>query len=101
MNFRRTRAMFRKELLHIIRDPRSLIAALLQPLMMLLLFGYALSLDVDRIPTVIYDLDRTPVSEALDQGFPRLALLRDRRGGAQITAPSNRTWISAMRCWAW
>ena len=63
MNFRRTRAMFRKEVLHIIRDPRSLIAALAQPLMMLLLFGYALSLDVDRIPTVIYDLDRTQVSE--------------------------------------
>ena len=25
--------------------------------MMLLLFGYALSLDVDRIPTLIYDQD--------------------------------------------
>ncbi len=69
MNFRRTRAMFRKEVLHIIRDPRSLIAALAQPLMMLLLFGYALSLDVDRIPTVIYDLDRTQVSEGLIKDF--------------------------------
>jgi drug efflux transport system permease protein len=69
MNFRRTRAMFRKEFLHIIRDPRSLAAALLQPLMMLLLFGYALSLDVDRIPTVIYDLDRSPVSDALIKDF--------------------------------
>ena len=26
--------------------------------MMLLLFGYALSLDVDRIPTLIYDADQ-------------------------------------------
>ena len=69
MNFRRTRAMFNKEFLHIIRDPRSLIAALAQPLMMLLLFGYALSLDVDRIPTVIYDLDRTSVSESLIRDF--------------------------------
>jgi ABC-2 type transport system permease protein len=69
MNFRRTRAMFRKEFLHIIRDPRSLIAALAQPLMMLLLFGYALSLDVDRIPTVIYDLDNTAVSQALIKDF--------------------------------
>jgi ABC-2 type transport system permease protein len=69
MNFRRTRAMFRKEVLHILRDPRSLIAALAQPLLMLILFGYALSLDVDRIPTVIYDLDRTPVSEALVKDF--------------------------------
>ena len=28
MNFRRTRAMARKEMLHILRDPRSLVAAL-------------------------------------------------------------------------
>jgi ABC-2 type transport system permease protein len=69
MNFRRTRAMARKEVLHIIRDPRSLIAALAQPMFMLLLFGYALSLDVDRIPTVVYDLDRTPVSEGLIKTF--------------------------------
>jgi ABC-2 type transport system permease protein len=69
MNFRRTRAMFRKEVLHILRDPRSLIAALAQPLLMLILFGYALSLDVDRIPTVIYDLDRTSVSEGLIKDF--------------------------------
>ena len=69
MTARRTRAMFRKEFLHIIRDPRSLIAALAQPLMMLLLFGYALSLDVDRIPTVIYDLDQTSVSDGLVKDF--------------------------------
>ena len=69
MNFRRTRAMARKEFLHIIRDPRSLIAALAQPLLMLLLFGYALSLDVDRIPAIIYDLDQTPASDALIKTF--------------------------------
>ena len=69
MNFRRTRAMARKELLHIIRDPRSLMAALTQPVLVLLLFGYALSLDVDRIPTIIYDADRSAVSEKLVQEF--------------------------------
>lgn len=69
MSYRRTRAMFRKEFLHIIRDPRSLVAALAQPLMMLLLFGYALSLDVDRIPTMIYDLDHTEVSAGLIKDF--------------------------------
>jgi len=69
MNFRRTRAMARKELLHIVRDPRSLMAALTQPVMVLLLFGYALSLDVDRIPTMIYDADRSAVSQNLVQEF--------------------------------
>src|SRR6516162_1456225 len=69
MNFCRTRAIARKEFLHIIRDVRSLLAAIAQPVLMLLLFGYALSLDVDRIPTVVFDLDRTPVSDALIKDF--------------------------------
>ncbi len=60
MNIRRTRAMARKELLHILRDVRSLIMALALPLLMILLFGYALTLDVDRIPAVVFDRDRTP-----------------------------------------
>jgi ABC-2 type transport system permease protein len=69
MNLRRTLAMARKELLHIVRDPRSLIAAFTQPLLMLLIFGYALSLDVDRIPTIVYDLDKSPVSDSLIKSF--------------------------------
>jgi ABC-2 type transport system permease protein len=69
MNWRRTGAMFRKEFLHIIRDGRSLVAALVQPLMMLMLFGYALSLDVDRIPVFIYDESNTPQSQDLINEF--------------------------------
>jgi ABC-2 type transport system permease protein len=68
MSFRRLNAITKKELLHILRDPRSLGLALALPLVMLLLFGYALTLDVDRIPTYIYDQDRTPQSrELIDQ----------------------------------
>ena len=68
MNFRRLKAITKKELLHIVRDPRSLTLALLQPLVTLLLYGYALTLDVDRIPTYVYDQDRTPESrELIDQ----------------------------------
>jgi ABC-2 type transport system permease protein len=69
VNPRRTSAVFRKELLHIVRDVRSLAMALLMPLMLLLLFGFALSLDVDRIPTLIYDADGTPASRALLERF--------------------------------
>ena len=69
MSFRRTRAIARKEMLHILRDSRSLFAALLQPLVMLLIFGWALSLDVDRIPTFVYDLDQSPQSRDLVKDF--------------------------------
>jgi ABC-2 type transport system permease protein len=57
--------MARKEFLHIFRDPRSLLMALAIPVIMLLLFGYALSLDVDRVPTVVYDVSRSVESREL------------------------------------
>lgn len=69
MSFRRTKAIARKEMLHILRDSRSLFAALMQPLVMLLIFGWALSLDVDRIPTYVYDMSQTPESRDLIRGF--------------------------------
>src|ERR1700694_2858167 len=69
MNLRRLKAGTKKELLHIVRDWRSLVLALAMPLLMLLLFGYALTLDVDRIPTYVYDWDRTPESRELIQQF--------------------------------
>lgn len=61
--------MFAKEFRHILRDSRSLIMALFLPLFEMLLFGYALNLDVDRIPTLIYDGDRSADSRALIERF--------------------------------
>jgi ABC-2 type transport system permease protein len=69
MSFRRTRAIFLKELRHIIRDGRSLALALAMPAMMLLLYGFALSLDVDHIPISIYDQDGSSASRSLAKQF--------------------------------
>jgi len=43
--------------------------ALALPFLMILLFGYALTLDVDRIPTLVYDSDRSPESRELISRF--------------------------------
>lgn len=43
--------------------------ALALPFLMILLFGYALTLDVDRIPTVVYDADQSPASRELISRF--------------------------------
>jgi len=67
----RLKAIAWKEFIQIGRDPRSLLLAISIPVFLLLLFGYALTLDVDRIPTVIYDLDRTPRSRDLADHFLR------------------------------
>jgi ABC-2 type transport system permease protein len=69
MNARRTRAMFQKEVRHIARDSRSLIMALILPMFQMLLFGYALNLDVDRIPTLIFDGDHSADSRDLIARF--------------------------------
>ncbi len=69
MNVRRTRAVALKEVRHIIRDPLSLGMALAVPLLFLLLFGFALSLDVDHIPMLVYDADHSAESRALIQRF--------------------------------
>jgi len=71
MKFIRLKAIAWKEFLQIVRDPRSLALAVSIPALLLLLFGYALTLDVDHIPTVVYDLDRTPASRDLSDHFLR------------------------------
>ena len=62
MNLRRLWAIARKETIHIRRDPRSLGLAIGVPLLMLLAFGYALTLDVDRVPFVVWDQSGTTQS---------------------------------------
>ncbi|HOF09044.1 MAG TPA: ABC transporter permease [Opitutaceae bacterium] len=69
MNLRRLWAIARKEALHIRRDPRSLGLAIGVPLLMLLAFGYALTLDVDRVPFVVWDQSGTAQSRELVARF--------------------------------
>jgi len=61
--------VMRKEFLHVWRDPRTLLMILLQPVIMLLLFGYALTTDVKHTPTAVWDQDNSPASRALIQRF--------------------------------
>jgi len=62
VNPRRIRAVARKETFHVLRDFRSLYLAFAIPLLLILLFGYALSLDVEHLATAVVDHDRTPES---------------------------------------
>ncbi|MCL4378454.1 MAG: ABC transporter permease [Actinobacteria bacterium] len=62
MNIKRTFAISKKEIIHIRRDMRSLLFSFLIPLVLLVLFGYALSLDIKNIPTTILDYDRSSYS---------------------------------------
>jgi ABC-2 type transport system permease protein len=69
VNSQRFRAIARKEFIHVWRDPLSLAMALLMPLILLFLFGYALTLDVDRVPILVWDQSESPASRELISRF--------------------------------
>lgn len=69
MSPRRVTAVARKEFLHVIRDFRSLLMAIGTPVLLLMLFGYALTLDVDHVPFAVWDQSGTTRSRELISRF--------------------------------
>jgi ABC-2 type transport system permease protein len=69
MSFTRFLAVARKEVLHILRDSRGLIIVLIMPVVLVLLFGYGVSLDFKGLPVYIYDRDGSQQSQDLLKRF--------------------------------
>jgi ABC-2 type transport system permease protein len=65
LNLINIKAISRKEYYHLIRDFRSMYLAFFIPLLLILMFGYALSLDVENVKTVVVDQDKTSLSRDL------------------------------------
>ena len=65
MSIHRIAAIIRKEFIHILRDSRSLGMAIAMPILLIFLFGSSLSLDVDRVPLVVWDQSQTTDSREL------------------------------------
>ena len=61
---RRIWAVIQKEFIQTFRDRRTLMMTLSMPIIQLLLFGYALNMSVDHIPTIVADLSRDSASQA-------------------------------------
>ncbi|MEC5325110.1 ABC transporter permease [Aurantimonas sp. A3-2-R12] len=69
MKLSRILAVIEKETKEIVRDPVTVAVALLMPLVMLFLFGYAISFDVDGVAMGVLDHDRSAESRALVDRF--------------------------------
>lgn len=78
-SLRRVAAMAAKEADHIRRDPLTLFLAVVMPVGLLVLFGYGVTFDLERLPVAVVDQDRTPESRALTEAF----------------AHSRELWVSA------
>lgn len=64
--FRGLSSIIYKEMFHIIRDPKTLFLMLLIPGMDMVIFGYAIDLEVSNIPTAVYNLDGRRESRELE-----------------------------------
>jgi len=59
---KRVKAIANKEFIQIWRDPRSLALGIAIPVILIVLFGYALSLDIDNVPTAVWNQDKSKAS---------------------------------------
>jgi ABC-2 type transport system permease protein len=66
---RRIVALMRKETLQVVRDPSSIAIGIVMPVLLILLFGYGLSLDVKNVPVAIVMEDPSPDARDLAAAF--------------------------------
>lgn len=81
--------VFRKELIEIRRDPRLLVFIFAFPLLLLILFGYALRLQLDNVTLAVFDEDRQ---------LPSL-LVKDRFASEGYLMPVEVDSLETMRRW--
>src|SRR5689334_3523859 len=89
----------RKEFRQALREPRMRVLLFLPPLIQLIIFGYAVNLDVDQIRIAWMDLDRTPESRELRarfEGSGRFLIAADPGREDEIQALLDRGAVQAV-----
>lgn len=69
LTHKRIFSISRKEFLHIIHDPRSLIIIIVLPILQLVMFGYVLNMEIQNIDLAVIDHSQTSVSRDLIEQF--------------------------------
>jgi ABC-2 type transport system permease protein len=80
-------SIVRKEVIHIIRDPRTLTIIFLLPVIQMILFGYAITFDIKNIKLGILDHDQTAASRELIHVFsvsPYFSIQSDLKDASEI-----------------
>ena len=68
-SLKRVGALAWKESHQVLRDPSSIAIGVVLPVVLILLFGYGLSLDVKNVPVAIVLEDHSPSAKELTAGF--------------------------------
>lgn len=80
MNIRRLNALMRKEALQIIRDPSSILIAAVLPLLLIFIFAFAVSLDVNELAVGIAVEDDSPEAAGFVEAFTSSRYFKVRSG---------------------
>jgi len=67
--FRRAIAIARKEVMHIMRDPFTMIVALVIPVFLTVMFGFAIDLDIHDVRMAVFDADISQSSRIVYEKF--------------------------------
>ena len=87
--WRQVLALIVKELLAVLRDPKSRMVLIGPPLIQLMVFGYAATYDLNHVPIAIYDQDHSAASRDLVARFtgsPTFQLIATLHSDRQIDA---------------
>lgn len=94
----RIREIIRKEFLQVAREPRMRVVLVVPPVLQLILFGYAVSLDLDNARIAWMDQDRTPQSRELAASLelsPYLTIAARPRDGREVQELLDRGEVLA------
>ncbi len=69
LDFKRIIPVFKKEFLHIVRDARSLVIVLIAPVLLLVLYSYAVTFDINKLDFSVVDYDRSSLSRLIAAKF--------------------------------
>ncbi len=83
---RRVRALIKKESRQIVRDVSSIAVGIVLPALLILLFGYGLSLDVRNIPVAVVQEDPSPDATELISAFALSPYFHVQHAGSMVQA---------------
>jgi ABC-2 type transport system permease protein len=95
----RIRTILRKEIIQALREPRMRVLLFLPPLIQLLVFGYAVTLDVDHAYIAWMDMSRTPESRALRarfEGSGRFDVVAEPQSEEEVQRLLDRSEVHAV-----
>lgn len=94
---RRLAAIIVKEFLQVVRDRRTLLMALLMPVVQLFIFAYAITSNVEHLPTIVLDQSHSPESRTLVQRFVHTRYYDVRRYASSVREVQQAIDLGAAR----